>query len=241
MENHGKYGALIYAHQNNDLYVNLFIPSVLNWAEKGLVVTQQTSFPFDEKTELTLKLKKSARFALHLRCPGWATGMQVWVNAKPVVIRPNSPSFLTLDRLWKNGDKLTISLPMTTTTEVLPDSSAWVSFLHGPIVLGAATDGENLTGLVADGSRMGHIASGPLYPLTQAPLLVGNRSNLISSVKSVPGKPLTFLNLFIRSVTRNCSYNPSFRFRIVAMSFTGLSLYPPGLARWKKCYVKTTS
>ncbi len=196
MENHGKYGELIYAHGTgqhaSDLYVNLFIPSTLTWADKGLTLTQQTDFPFTEKTDLTLRLKKPARFALKLRAPAWANGMQVLVNNKVVAAGPDAQSYVTVDRTWKTGDRVTLSLPMTTTAEVLPDSSAWVSFLHGPIVLGAATDDKKLDGLNADASRMGHIASGPQYPLAQAPLLVSTRTDFASAVQAVPGKPLTF-------------------------------------------------
>ncbi len=48
----------------NDLYVNLFIASELNWKEKGLVVTQTTQFPNEEKSELALKLKKPGQFTI---------------------------------------------------------------------------------------------------------------------------------------------------------------------------------
>jgi DUF1680 family protein len=45
MENHAKYGEMIYAHSDNDLYVNLFIPSVLKWSEKKLILRQENNFP----------------------------------------------------------------------------------------------------------------------------------------------------------------------------------------------------
>eukprot|EP01031_Cornospumella_fuschlensis_P044629 gene44629-54576_t len=60
---------------------------------------------------------------------------------------------------------------METTAETLPDGSPWVSFVHGPIVLAAKTDTTDLKGLFADDSRMGHEASGKLYPLDEAPIL----------------------------------------------------------------------
>ena len=49
LENHTKYGEFIYAHQQDTLYVNLFIPSQLNWKEQGVTLTQETLFPDDEK------------------------------------------------------------------------------------------------------------------------------------------------------------------------------------------------
>jgi DUF1680 family protein len=62
LENHGKYGELIYAHNNNDLFVNLFIPSTLEWKEKGISLVQNTNFPFDELSRIKLQLKSQKRF-----------------------------------------------------------------------------------------------------------------------------------------------------------------------------------
>jgi uncharacterized protein len=194
MENHGKYGELIYAHNNKDIFVNLFIPSTLQWEERGIGITQQTKFPFDEKSTIRLKLQKPSRFALFVRYPSWVKngGMKVLVNGKEVRSIKDSSSYLAINRLWKSGDVVTLSLPMETKAEKLPDGSDWVSFVHGPIVLAAATDTTRLIGLRADDSRMGHIANGPLYPMEQAPLLVSSKKDVASEIKPVKGKPLTF-------------------------------------------------
>jgi hypothetical protein len=61
---------------------------------------------------------------------------------------------------------------MRTTTERLPDGSAWVAIKHGPILLGAPCGTNALLGLFADDSRMGHVAHGPTVPLDQAPVLL---------------------------------------------------------------------
>jgi DUF1680 family protein len=194
LENHGKYGELIYAHNEKDLFVNLFIPSQLDWKERGISLTQNTRFPYEEKTELNLKLAKPQKFAVHIRRPEWATaeGVQVRVNNKEVKLKSSAASYATVERKWKSGDVISITLPMQTKVEYLPDSSPWVSFVHGPIVLAAATDTADLEGLRADGSRMGHIASGPLYAVEEAPVLVSSDSNFVSALKPVAGKPLTF-------------------------------------------------
>ncbi len=193
MENHGKYGQLIYAHDQSGVYVNLFIPSVLTWKEKGVTLTQQTRFPEEEQSRLSFKVNKPTRLALHLRQPIWAKGFQVKVNGKSVNVSADAQGYVVIDRTWKTGDQLSLSLPMSTTAEPLPDSSAWVSFVHGPIVLASATGQQNLTGLYADDSRMGHIAHGTMTPLAQAPLLINSNSqDLVASIKPVPGQPLRF-------------------------------------------------
>jgi DUF1680 family protein len=194
LENHGKYGELIYAHNNKDIFVNLFIPSKLSWKEKGISLEQLTTFPYEEASKIKLTLKKPQQFALNIRKPEWvkAEGLKVRVNNKEVKIKNASSGYLTVERKWKSGDEVTISLPMQTKAEFLPDQSPWVSFVHGPIVLAAVTDTTDLQGLFADSSRMGHIATGPLYPIEEAPLLVAANKNVVSALVPVKDKPMTF-------------------------------------------------
>jgi hypothetical protein len=81
---------------------------------------------------------------------------------------------------------------MHTVVEHLPDSSSWASFVHGPIVLAAATDKTDLKGLRSDGSRMGHVAEGKFYPVEEAPVIVTRDKQWVDEVKPVLGKSLTF-------------------------------------------------
>jgi len=173
LENHGKYGELIYAHSSTDLFVNLFVPSVLNWKEKGLTITQQTKFPFAETTTLKIGANKPQQLMLKFRKPSWINGsVVVMVNGKTVQTATDENGYLSISRMWKQGDVVTLKLPMKTVAEGLPDNSHWISFVHGPIVLAAATDTTDLKGLQGDGSRWGHIANGKLVSLEEAPLLV---------------------------------------------------------------------
>ncbi|MFL9831277.1 glycoside hydrolase family 127 protein [Flavobacterium sp. ST-87] len=194
LENHGKYGEMIYAHNANDLYVNLFIPSTLDWKEKGLKLTQNTKFPFEEQSTLILDLKKAQKFAVKFRYPSWVNDgeLKIKVNGKEVAFVKDANSYVAIDRKWKPGDVISIVLPMHNKTEQLPDKSNWVSFLRGPVVLAAVTDTSDLTGLTADGSRMGHIASGSIYPIEEAPMLVSNSTDLAQSIIAVKNKPFTY-------------------------------------------------
>jgi uncharacterized protein len=194
IENHGKYGELIYAYNANDLFVNLFIPSKLNWKEKGLLLEQQTSFPTTEISTLKLTLNKPASFGIHIRYPSWVKegGMQVLVNGKKVTTQADANGFIAINRQWETGDVISLHLPMQVKTEYLPDGSPWASFIYGPIVLAAKTDTSNLAGLRADDSRMGHVANGKLYPISTAPLIVSSEKNPASQLKPVKGKPLSF-------------------------------------------------
>ncbi|MDQ3845247.1 MAG: glycoside hydrolase family 127 protein, partial [Bacteroidota bacterium] len=86
LENHGKYGELIYAHNDKDIFVNLFIPSTLQWKEKGVTLVQHTKFPFEETSQIKLNVKQPKKFALYFRYPSWVKEgqMKLKVNNKNV-------------------------------------------------------------------------------------------------------------------------------------------------------------
>lgn len=215
LENHAKYNELIYAHRDNDLYVNLFIPSQLNWKEKGLTITQKTSFPEIEQTTLIVQNVVKSTFKLNIRYPKWvkAGSLKVLVNGKSMPFTALPGQYITIHHQWKNGDEIKVILPMQTTTEQLPDGSNYVAVLHGPILLAAKTDTTNLTGLFADESRMGHIANGPQYLLQDIPLFVSNKINYASLIKPVSHKNLTFTatNLIYPAAKKNLELIPFYK------------------------------
>lgn len=194
MENHGKYGLMIYSHNEKDVFVNLFIPSVLKWEEKGITITQQTKFPFQDNTEIKLKMLVAQAFKLKIRYPAWVRQgeMKISVNGQPFRFSEDPSSYVSIDRKWKSGDVVSVTMPMHTHIEYLPDSSSWASIEYGPVVLAAITDTTDLNGLYADDSRMGHVANGPLYPLEDDPVIVSEDKDFVAGVHPVNGKPLTF-------------------------------------------------
>lgn len=195
MENPGRYGQFIYAQATNGLYVNLFIASEVTVTNLGLTLRQETKFPDEPRTRLTLRLQKPATFTIHLRHPGWVAtdAFTARVNGHLVPTASAPCSYVALEREWCDGERLDIELPMRTTVERLPDGSDWVALLHGPIVLASPAGTNDLTGLRADDSRMGHVASGPLMPLDQAPVLVASADQLPSHVKpDAAAGPLCF-------------------------------------------------
>lgn len=101
MENHGKYNEMIYTHNRDSLFLNLFMPSVLNWKDKKLMLKQETKFPYDEFTSLTVTAGQSA-FSLMVRYPSWVRqgALQLWINGKPVTVQAVPGSYITLKRVW---------------------------------------------------------------------------------------------------------------------------------------------
>jgi len=185
LENHSKYGELIYSHTENDVFVNLFIPSVLDWKEKDNYIEQSTKFPYQNSTNFILKLKKSKIFSMNIRCPEWAENFEISINGKIQKIEAKPSSYVTLNRKWKSGDQISVSFKTSTHLENLPDGSNWSAFVNGPIVLAAKTSNKDLDGLFADDSRMGHVASGKYYPLDQAYEIVGDKAAYIAKLKDL--------------------------------------------------------
>jgi len=185
LENHTKYGELIYSHSDNDVFVNLFIPSTLNWEEKGIQLEQTTKFPYENNSELVVKLKNSKSFALNIRYPKWAGNFEVLVNGKVQKIESKPSAYVVISRKWKSDDKITIKFKTATHLESLPDGSNWSAFVNGPIVLAAKTSTEGLDGLFADDSRMGHATRGKYIPLDKAYALVGEKSAYVSKLKEL--------------------------------------------------------
>ena len=199
MENHGKYGQFIYTHVGNALYVNLFVASELNWKEKGVVLRQDTKFPYAETSRITIQEvrgKKSEVRKLLIRYPGWVKPGQfsVKVNGQPVSIISGPSSYVAIDRQWKKGDVVDITFPMHNSLKYLPNVPQYVALMHGPILLGMKTGTEDLAHLVADDSRFGQYASGKKLPINEAPILINdNIDGIATQITEIDGKPLHFM------------------------------------------------
>ncbi|MBZ9631681.1 glycoside hydrolase family 127 protein [Salegentibacter sp. LM13S] len=195
IENHGKYNQFIYTHSENELFVNLFIPSTLNWKEKGIVFHQKTVFPEEETTSFKIETKEPQKFSLNIRFPSWVKKdeFKIYINKKPFTVNQEPGSYIKINRTWKNRDRIKVELPMRITAEKLPDGSDYAALKYGPIVLGTKTGEENQKGVFADDSRGGHIAEGTQIPISEMPVILAeNTEDLVHKVKKKPGNNLSF-------------------------------------------------
>lgn len=135
-ENHAKYGEAIYYHDKKGVFVNLFIPSVLTWKEKGFKMTQETKFPDEATTHLTIEEAKDRNVSLYIRYPSWATsGATVKINGRNVMVKQGPDSYIVLNRVWKAGDRIDITYPMSLHLMATNDDPNMAAVLYGPIVL----------------------------------------------------------------------------------------------------------
>ncbi len=137
IENHAKYAEQIYSYDGkNNLYVNLFIPSVLNWKEKKVIITQTNYIPESKQVRLVIATTTPASFALKIRKPSWSNGDAVIkVNNAVVKTETDAAGYLTATRVWKNADVITVDLEMSLYTEAMPDNPNRIAFKYGPLVL----------------------------------------------------------------------------------------------------------
>jgi uncharacterized protein len=171
IENHAKYTDSIYFHNDQALYVNLFIASELDWKAKGLTLKQETDFPDQSTSRLTFNCKERVKLELKLRHPFWATsGFEVRVNGKIIREETSRPgSWVALKRTWKNGDTVEISMPFGLRTEAFKDNPNRFGFLNGPIVLCAGVDLKK-----------------------PYPAMVAEGADYLAGLKPVVGQPNTF-------------------------------------------------
>src|SRR5262245_33497290 len=191
MENHAKYGDTIYFHDASSLYVNLFIPSELTWKEKGLVVRQPTRFPEEQATHLTMTLTRPVGVAVKLRQAAGARGAGVRVNGQEgrEGREGQEASYLTIEREWKSGDTLDVSLPMALHTEAMPDNPKMIAVMYGPMVLVGDLGREGLEGVKRYGPsapQVGRVKTPPI------PAFVGDVKAVVNSITPNPSVPLEF-------------------------------------------------
>ena len=137
MENHVKYGESIYFRgQDGSLYVNLFIPSALDWKEKGIHITQETNLPVSDRTVLKVATQKEASFAMRIRKPSWAKqGVQVYINGRQQDITAGPDGYLLINRKWKDKDSVELRMAESVYTQAMPDNAGRVAVFYGPVLL----------------------------------------------------------------------------------------------------------
>jgi DUF1680 family protein len=145
VEEYAKVNDSIYFHDDQNLYVNLFAGSEVDWPEKGVTVVQDTKFPLEEGTTLTIKAKKSARFGVKVRIPYWATKeVTVRINGHAEDVHATPSTYVTLERTWRDGDKVEVRLPMSMHTCAAPDDATVQAAMYGPLVLAGGMGREGL-------------------------------------------------------------------------------------------------
>lgn len=145
-ENHAKYAESVYfkGSDNNSLYVNLFIPTRLDWKDTGLKLRQENNFPAEPSTSLIIENSASKPLDMKIRYPEWADNVTVRLNGKKQNLKKSDDGYITLNRKWKKGDKVDVDFDFALRIEKSPVDNLGTVFF-GPILLAArlGTEGMN--------------------------------------------------------------------------------------------------
>jgi len=145
-EEYSKLNDSIYFHDNDSLFVNLFIPSQLGWKDRELKLRQTTKFPNDERITFTFDTTPSKPVVLRVRIPYWAAkGAVVAINGEAKDLTATPSTYLAIEHPWKSGDVVTMDIPLSLHIAPAPDDRLVQAAMYGPLVLAALLGTEGLT------------------------------------------------------------------------------------------------
>lgn len=101
----------------------------------GVTVTlkEDTNYPFEEDIKFTVHCSQSVAFPLYLRIPVWAKHASVTVDGNTT--NAQAGKYVKIDRIWNDGDQVTLHLPMTITSQTWSQNKGSVSVNYGPLTL----------------------------------------------------------------------------------------------------------
>ena len=136
---------LFYATPDNGVAALLYAPSTVEIKVANsidLKITEATDFPFRETVNFNFELSETATFPFHLRIPEWTHNPIIKVNNQNLKV-PIENNIAIIDRVWKNGDKITLTLPMQLSTSKWNQGAT--SIERGPLVYALKIKGKKVT------------------------------------------------------------------------------------------------
>jgi DUF1680 family protein len=133
-----EYHNLIYFRDDQNIYVNLFVPSKVDWqgAAGKVTVVQETQFPQDGAVKLTIDTDEPTRFGLKVRVPQWSKqAPQVLVNGEPFEVDMEPGTWATIEREWSAADVVNFSWDLSPRGEPIPGYVSPVAVMCGPVVM----------------------------------------------------------------------------------------------------------
>lgn len=136
----------IYFYDEQNLWVNLFVPSSVVWKTKQgqMQWTQETNFPQDNRIRLIVRSELPLEAGLRIRIPWWAEKGSLSVNGhrEKATLKPSS--YHAIKRTWRKGDTVELILPQKLWLCPLPDEERKASLMYGPLVMAGITDREEV-------------------------------------------------------------------------------------------------
>ena len=125
------------------IWVNLYIPSTVSWVDRGthLSLSQKSEYPFESAIQFEVSASRTSEFTLHLRIPAWTKNPSIAVNGKRVLADVIPGQFASVQRQWRNGDRIDLDLPLTQRLEPIDAQHPHtVALLAGSLALFAINE-----------------------------------------------------------------------------------------------------
>ncbi len=189
VEEFSKLNNSIYFHDGTGLYVNLFVPSELNWQEKKVKLRQETRCPDSTLTTFLVNTPQPVNMPLHIRVPYWVgPNASVKINGRRIDATPSPASYFTIARIWQDGDRVEVNMPMHLHMETMPDEPATQAFLYGPLVLAGKLGTADLTQASTIGEMGPEVSKHPI----DVPEIHASGATLETWLKPVQDQALAF-------------------------------------------------
>lgn len=129
-----------YFHDEDGIYVNLFVPSEVKW--QGIAIVQETDYP--DSTKSRLQIRGAGKCAIHIRVPMWADRIHLSLNGARAMIPAKPGTFQTVQADWKDGDVINVEIPLNPREEAIDSANAAiVATMNGPVLI-AETDSQSV-------------------------------------------------------------------------------------------------
>ena len=124
------------ATPDNGLCASLYCASEVT-AKVGdgttVTINEDTDYPFTETVTFTVSTPEKTRFPLYLRIPRWSENTTITLNGKNIKGPFRPLSYAVINRLWKNGDVVTVLFDADLKVTVWQKNENAVSISRGPL------------------------------------------------------------------------------------------------------------
>jgi uncharacterized protein len=127
-----------YFRDGENIFVNLYIPSTLRWSQGGneFSLTQTSSWPYDPNISFVVNSATATERTIHFRIPAWTRAATLNVNGRPWAGELTPGQFASVQRTWKDGDRVELELPLTLRLEPIDSQHPnTVAVVRGPLGL----------------------------------------------------------------------------------------------------------
>ena len=204
MENFSKLGDSIYFYGADSIFVNRFTSSKITWEEKGLTITQNADLP-----KVTFTINGSVNVKIVFKVPDWCKDkpiVKINGDKKPVTVKDG---FITLQRVWNDGDTIEYIMNMCVVAHPLPDNKNTVAFKYGPWVLSADMGQKDM-----NTSTTGVNVTVPLWDDTLSDTLIVEKGSVEIWLQNLQDNLVRIgdtLNFQIKGVNQKLIFSPHYK------------------------------